>query len=350
MLFKRFRYDKKPVIRLNKLQIKMKKEIDRKIEKDIYSFERIPCCICGGNNFETLSEKDRYGLYVPVVICNDCGLIQTNPRMTQDSYNQFYDIEYRKLYVGKIIPTEEFFKKQYYKGKKIYQYLENNLKINLANRKVLEVGTGAGGILQYFKEKGNEAYGCDLGSEYIEFGKKRYGLNLFNGTINNIGTNWHFDIVIYSHVLEHIPNPISELKKLKSFIDKNSYVYIELPGVKNLKNSYNMNFLKQIQNAHIYYFTLTTLENVLLQAGYDLVSGNEIINSIVKLSSRNNENYKSDYNATTSFLRKMEFYRFLPTAYNLKRLIAPTLINSLKQVGLHSVVKKIYHKIKTFLK
>lgn len=112
-----------------------------------------------------------------------------------------------------------------------------------------------------------------------------------------------------------------------------------------------MDFLRQIQNAHIYYFTLTTLENVLGQAGYDLVSGNEIINSIFKLSSRNNENYKSDYDTTISFLRKMEFYRFLPTAYNLKRLITPTLINYfLKQVGLHSVAKKIYHKIKTFLK
>ena len=91
---------------------------------------------------------------------------------------------------------------------------------------MLEVGTGAGGILQYFKEKGNKVYGCDLGSEYIDFGKKRYGLNLFNGTIDSINVNWHFDIVIYSHVLEHIPNPISELNKLKSFIDKNSYIYI----------------------------------------------------------------------------------------------------------------------------
>ena len=75
--------------------------------------------------------------------------------MTQKSYNQFYDIEYRKLYVGKEVATKEFFRNQYYRGKRIYQYLENNLKINLTNQKVLEVGIGAGGILQYFKEKGN---------------------------------------------------------------------------------------------------------------------------------------------------------------------------------------------------
>jgi len=224
ILSKRFKYNGKSVLKLNEIQIRMKNQIEKKIKKGIYSFEEVSCCFCGGKNFETLSEKDRYGLYVPVVICKDCGLIQTNPRMTQESYTQFYDIEYRKLYAGKQIPTKKFFKAQYCRGKRIYQYLENNLGIYLTNRKVLEVGTGASGILQYFKEKSNEVYGCDLGSEYIDFGKKRYGLNLFNGTIDNINTNLHFDIVIYSHVLEHILSPISELNKLKSFIDKNSYI------------------------------------------------------------------------------------------------------------------------------
>ena len=347
MLSKRFKYNEKSVLKLNEIQIRMKNQIEKKIKKGIYSFEEVPCCICGGNNFETLSEKDRYGLYVPVVICKNCGLIQTNPRMTQDSYNQFYDIEYRKLYEGREVATEEFFRNQYYRGKRIYQYLENNLKINLTNRKVLEVGTGAGGILQYFKEKGDKVYGCDLDSEYIDFGKKRYGLNLFNGTIDSINVNWHFDIVIYSHVLEHIPNPISELNKLKSFIDKNSYIYIELPGIKALKYCYEMNFLKQLQNAHIYYFTLTTLEKVLGKAGYDLIYGDEIIKSVFKISNSDREpSYKNDYHNTISFLRKMEFYRFLPTPYNIKRLCISTLISFLKYVGLYRVAKKIYHKFR----
>ncbi|RLJ01835.1 MAG: hypothetical protein DRP10_03030 [Candidatus Aenigmatarchaeota archaeon] len=74
----------------------MKKQIEKKIKEGIYLFENVPCCVCGGENFELLSEKDRYGLYVPVVICKDCGLIYTNPRMTQDAFNQFYELEYRK--------------------------------------------------------------------------------------------------------------------------------------------------------------------------------------------------------------------------------------------------------------
>ena len=36
-------------------------------------------------DIEKLSEKDRYGLFMPVVICKKCGLVQTNPHMTEDS-------------------------------------------------------------------------------------------------------------------------------------------------------------------------------------------------------------------------------------------------------------------------
>lgn len=127
MLSKRFVNDGKPNISLNELQWQMKKQIEDKISKGIYSFEAVPCCVCGGKRFEPLSEKDRYGLYLPVVICHDCGLVQANPRMTQQSYNQFYEIEYRKLYMGKDIPTNGFFNSQYWHGQKIYRYLASNL-------------------------------------------------------------------------------------------------------------------------------------------------------------------------------------------------------------------------------
>ena len=346
MLSKRFKYNGKPATRLNELQVRMKKQIERKIEEGIYSFEEVPCCVCGGKNFEILSEKDRYGLYVPVVICRACGLIQTNPRMTQKAYNRFYDMEQKKLYVGKDIPTDKYFESQYERGTRIYAYIEKNLRIDLTDLKVLEVGTGAGGILYAFKEKGNEVYGCDLASEYIAFGKKKYNLDLQIGTIYDSNINWTSDIVIYSHTLEHILNPVEELIKLKSICGSNTYLYIELPGVKYLTHSYDTNFLKQLQNAHVYYFTLTTLKNLLRKAGWDFVCGTEVIYSIFKPSSSSEGDYENDYDNIISFLRRMVFYRFMPTPYNVKRLTMPTTISFLKRAGLYNTAKRIYHKFK----
>lgn len=350
MLSKRFKYEGKPIIGLNELQIRMKEQLERKIEEGIYSFEEVPCCVCGSRNFEILSEKDRYGLCVQVVICRGCGLIQTNPRMTQEAYNQFYELEYRKLYVGKDTPADidDFFRSEYkHGGGGIYRYMRENMKREISNALIVEIGCGAGGILQYFKYKGNGVYGVDLGSEYIKFGRANYDLDIETGTIDNVLRRGITpDIVIYSHTLEHILSPIEELIKLKSICGPNTYLYIELPGVKNLAHSYEMNLLKSLQNAHTYYFTLTTLKNVLRKAGWDFISGDEVIQSIFKPSSNNEANYESDYDDVLSFLRRMEFYRFLPTPYNVKRLTMPAMVNVLERVGLYNTAKRAYYKFK----
>lgn len=238
MLSKRFENDGKPILSLNELQRAMRKQIEEKIANGIYSFEEAPCCVCGGKDFELLSEKDRYGLYMPVVICRDCGLVQTNPRMTQEAYSQFYETEYRRLYMGKEVPDEEFFKSQYRHGQKIYQYLAQDRE-GVANSFVIEVGCAAGGILQYFKEKGNKVYGVDLDPQYIEFDRANYALNIEAGTIDKLAKlDKSPDIVIYSHVLEHILNPVVELMKLGKVMTQGSLVYFELPGLRNLNRSY----------------------------------------------------------------------------------------------------------------
>lgn len=223
------------------------------------------------------------------------------------------------------------------------------MKRGIVNALIVEIGCGAGGILQYFKEKGNDVYGVDLGSEYIEFGRDNYDLNIETGTIDNvINSGMSPDLVIYSHTLEHILDPVEELTKLKSICSSNTYLYIELPGVKNLTHSYEMNLLKSLQNAHTYYFTLTTLKNVLRKAGWDFICENEIIYSIFKPSSSSNKevNYESDYEDVMTFLRRMEFYRFMPTPYNVKRLTIPAMVSFLKRVGLYNTAKEMYHKFK----
>ena len=149
MLSKRYYNDGKPFMELNALQKEMIKQLNDKVEAHTYVFEEVPCAVCKKNNFEKMSEKGRYGEYVPVVICKDCGLIQTNPRMNQESYNQFYNYEYRKMYVGKDQPTDFFVNAQYLNGKKIFRYLcKNNLIPNPKDFFVLEIGCGAGVILK----------------------------------------------------------------------------------------------------------------------------------------------------------------------------------------------------------
>lgn len=346
MLAKRFENDGKPTLSINELQESMQKQVEEKITKGIYSFENPPCCICGKSNFQLLSEKDRYGLYLPVVICRDCGLVQANPRMTLESYEQFYEIEYRKLDNGRDVPTDEFFKSQYQHGSAIYQYLTKNLMRKITGLFIVEIGCASGGILQYFRENGNEVYGVDPDAEYLEFGRANYNLYLEVGTIDNvIRLGRSPDIVIYSHVLEHILDPISDLRKLRLSLTRNSFLYIELPGNKNLRSSYQRDFLRLLQNAHVYYFTQTSLRNLLGKAGYEFVCGDEVIRSIFRKSLADTEvdkglyNITNDYAEAIAFLRRLESFR---PVFLFQELLIKALVSFLKIVGLYSFARKIY--------
>lgn len=352
MLSQRYDNDGTPLLKLNELQLRMKKQVELKVKDGVYEFEEVPCPVCIQNNFELLAKKDRYGLYTPVVICKDCGMIQTNPRMNQNAYNEFYNIEYRKLYVGKEAPTDKFFFGQYNRGRYIFKYLEAiNLLKTCENMFVLEVGCGAGGSLHYFREKGYRVKGIDLGESYIEYGKRKYNLDLSIGTINTLDLDEIPDVIIYCHVLEHILTPNIELKKCHSILSDTGLLYIEIPGVKNLLNSYKMDFLMLLQNAHTYHFSLRSLNNLLTRNGFELIAGDETVKSVFgKVQNVNSpKQIENEYSNMMAYLHKVERLRKLypVSPYRIKQLPKSIVVHLLKSIGLFEPVRNLYHKIKT---
>jgi SAM-dependent methyltransferase len=351
VLGQRYEYDGKPILGLNRLQLQMKEQIDLKVRRGDYEFGSVPCCICDSTDFEVLSMKDRYGLYMPTVICKSCGLIQTNPRMNQQSYNGFYNCEYRKLYGGESAPSTEFFSTQYQEGKRIYSYLQDFQRLSSSKPDlfVVEIGCGAGGILHYFRERGCRVYGIDLGQEYVDFGINEYGLDLAVGTVAGMSLDASPDVVIYSHVLEHVLSPREELSHVSRVLACDGVVYFEMPGVKNLLNSYEMDFLRFLQNAHTYHFTLTTLTNLLNDCGFQLIAGDESIRGICSKNTdlRFDVEFRSDYQAVMSYLRKVEFFRkVLPfPLYKVKRAPRLAIIEILRLLGVYEFARRGYREL-----
>jgi len=344
MLNKRYDYDRKPIITLNSQQQRIKSKVEKKIETGAYVFEKVPCIVCGSTKFEPLSQKDRYGFYFPCVICENCGLVQTNPRMDQESYNKFYDKEYRPMYSGRKQPYSDFFKHQFLKGGRVYHYLTTMLNTELTDKFIVEIGTGAGGSMKYFQDKGNSTLGLDLGTEYVAYGKSK-GLNVEVGTIDYLkSVQKKPDIIIYCQVMEHILNPIYELKKVRKYMDAHSLLYIEVPGVKHMRHSFGMDFLLYLQNAHVYHFTLTSLTNVMQKAGFQKVAGDEKISSIWK-KCEPNESFISEYPSTLNYLKKIEKSRKNPLlrGYNLVRDLAVKLMHF---TGTTDRVFKMYYSLR----
>jgi 2-polyprenyl-3-methyl-5-hydroxy-6-metoxy-1,4-benzoquinol methylase len=279
MLSKRYKNDGKASIRLNGIQQAAKWRVEQKIASGIYQFEDTVCPVCNSACYEQLAEKDRYGLYCNTVICKNCGLLITTPMMTQTSLGLFYLEDYEELYRGKKRAESPIFLFQYKRGKRIINFIKKYDNVfSFKDKLVLEIGCSTGGVLSAFRDAGAWVIGFDLGAD-MEYGIRKHGLCLNRGTIENYQERQKPDIIIYSHVMEHLPFPQEELKKIKEICHERTLVYIEVPGVLSVQKSEG-DFMLYLQNAHLYHFSLVTLDNLLSKNGFTLLFGNEHVRSL----------------------------------------------------------------------
>ncbi len=246
-----------------------------------YSFETIDVCLCGGEQFEQVADQDRFGIPVFIKRCNNCGLGIQSPRPTAEALVQFYQEDYRKLYRtlyrGTVKIGQEYFFRSYRRGKRILEYLLET-GVDTEKKTVVEVGCGPGGILKAFQEKDNQVWGCELDKQCVDYSNAQNIPTLFGSLDVLKDAEIQADIIILSHLLEHIPDPVEFMKSMRGILKKNGVVYIEVPGTKNPDSDFH----EGIQIAHLYYFDLATLEYLMGKVGFQMITGDEIVNSVFK--------------------------------------------------------------------
>jgi 2-polyprenyl-3-methyl-5-hydroxy-6-metoxy-1,4-benzoquinol methylase len=305
----RFLKNSRVEIKLSKNQIKGIANF-KKIVKDSNYFSKKTrnCTICKKNNFILISEKDRFGFFYPTRICKNCGLIQANPYYNEEVLLSLYENYYRQIYSMGNIGYKMFFQGESEKGRRIFKFIEEKLKIKIKNKKILEVGCGAGGILKHFKEKENNVKGLDMGGEHFTKETTKH-LNLEKNTLKNfINNNKSFkpDIIIYSHVIEHLLNPLEELKLVNKISHKDTIIYIEVPSIYRIKKSYQSDILSYFNNAHAFSFTLTSLTNLFKLAGFKRIFGNEETKAIFKISESPQKITKENPQEIIKYLKNLE--------------------------------------------
>lgn len=145
LLSQRFEYDKGRLPH-NTVQQDVVKRVREYIESGRYEFTRVGCPVCETGRFRQLAEQDRDGIWHSVVICRRCGLIQTNPRLSEESYADFYSNEYRLLNEGGEEWQSERFTSQRKKAADIYSLLSSEVPEQLDEANILDVGTGRAGL------------------------------------------------------------------------------------------------------------------------------------------------------------------------------------------------------------
>lgn len=231
------------------------------------------CAICDHNDFKIINDTCRYGFYYPTGICQLCGNVQQVKYYTPKVLNIFYKNYYRRIY-GSINPEVLFRQQKNGRGQRIYDFISPQ-----TGCQVLEVGCGAGGILSVFKERGAEVLGLDYDVEHLNYAQKQ-GVNTRVGSIEVLSPHELFNIIILSHILEHVTQPIDFLKSIRKHLAKDGVLYIEVPSLEYVSEGGYGGVLRDYwQNAHFTHFTLESLRLVCCKAGLQLIKKNKLIAS-----------------------------------------------------------------------
>jgi len=281
-------FKKYPVINISVGQKRNIELFNMAIKEGKYKLEEVSCNLCGSNKRKVLFKNDRYGINQDTVICMECGLVYSSPRLTTDSTIKFYSSdEYRHIYEGE--STEKIFFNRYrnainykYDTSNSQQYKELIFvdflnKSGITFNSVCEVGAGGGTNLIPFKRMGKEVMGIDYSEKLVSLGNKE-GINMMQGSIADMDKP--YDLVNLIHVLEHFLDPVGQIKQLSKNV--NRYLFIEVPGI--------INKFPSLQNAHLYYFSINTLFSCIYRAGfkaidYKVIDSNNYIMALFKKSS-----------------------------------------------------------------
>lgn len=162
------------------------------------------------------------------------------------------------------------------------------LKAYIKDKKtILDIGTGTGVFLSSCERLTNlELNAFDLNETNKE---KVLSINnvkaFYSGSIENIKK--HFDIISLIHVLEHIEDPKKFLKTLKSKLNKNGILIIQVPYV--LENHNDLLIID-----HLSHFTKLTLQNLLKKFFTRVLFINTPVKNELTIIASNDKSYKEE--------------------------------------------------------
>jgi len=201
--------------------------------------------------------------------CPECGLIFLKERHFEES---FYDKYYKEVEGTKF--SIDFFPQERGRGKKVYEIISSMKR----EGRCLDIGCGPGFFLGNLKRYGNyELFGVEISEIAAKYAERNFGIKVFLGDIENANyPEKFFDIIILSHVLEHLPEPLKTLGKIRNFLKDDGIFYCEVPDeFGSINGLIRTHLLKKppvgLYAGHLNYFGRSSLKNILNRAGFQLI-------------------------------------------------------------------------------
>lgn len=222
----------------------------------------INCDICGSNQFSPDLDCGDFHY----VKCDSCGLVFQNPQPDFDEISELYD--------------DSYFEYEKENHNAFYNLMRlslndidfDNITSHLnGDKKVLDIGCATGLLLNDLKNRGWNPYGVEICEASAKYGIENFNLNIQMKTLDECQFQDNFfDIIHFSHLIEHVPSPKALLKEVYRIIKPGGYAIITTPNFDGFFAKYYKDKWRSAIAQHLYLFTKKTLNQLILQEGFDI--------------------------------------------------------------------------------
>lgn len=201
--------------------------------------------------------KDK-GIILNVYQCSVCGLVQLNIKPVK--------------YFKEVITAAAFSEKT--RLYRLNQMKELVAKFGLFKKRVLEIGSSKGDMLDILEEAGVTAIGIEAASKSVKIGKSA-GRKMIHGYIGDMNkiSSCPFDAFVSLNYLEHLPDPGHIIKIIYNNSTVNAVGFITVP---NLDYLLETRCFYEFVADHLSYFTKRTLTHVFENNGFEVLECNII--------------------------------------------------------------------------
>ncbi len=241
--------------------------------------EHVRCNLCGADDARVVypSTVDQegdwrafrcthsgYGTHPPIVQCQQCGLVYTDPRPDGKDILETYQAVEDPLYIeereGRVLTFEHHLKP-----------LER-LTGEPDGRPLLDVGAYTGVFVEIAKDHGWDAWGLEPSSWAVREARSR-GLHMVQGTLETADLPDNaFDVVTLWDVIEHLTDPREALIQARRVLSSDGLLVVHTIDIDSLFARLMGPHWPWLMEMHIYYFSRRTLRMMLEQCGFQVLS------------------------------------------------------------------------------
>lgn len=216
-------------------------------------------CFCGSTESFEIRSRIRGGKERKIVQCEKCGAAR-KANADKNQHRRLHENNQQVEEIDLETNSEEYRNRNF---EDIHRRTDT-IKPNLTgNENVLDIGTGMGHFLTEIEPYVDQVVSTEINTTRISFVRNELGFQVFEGTDNvmeEFGTGY-FDVITMFHTLEHLINPVEQLRLVNSLVKDDGMIYIEIPNhddyLLQLSNSYADFYY---QDAHAYYFDPNSLK------------------------------------------------------------------------------------------